>query len=142
MVEMKNLSRYITEKLDINKIRIDDDKFLIDLPVSTAIEFLKSQGFVSIPYTRRYEAVITGEKRMIEDMNAKSSRVYMTSAEGKFEWVAFADTSKDKISEKNPLFYLDYGQAYHIMYTDSHGFQDFPKDKKEWQKMAQEILKN
>ena len=100
---MKELSNYINEKLDINKINLHD-KFPIGKGSQETIEFLKDNRFEEID-----DSIIDDWCDYFDVMNKKSTKVYAFSPATKsdnLDSLKFADTSKAKIGEENPIFHI------------------------------------
>ena len=99
---MRSLDTYITEKLSL------DDVKLIDFPktndVRKIVDFLRKENFI------RVSNVIKGYFNSY--FNNFSNRVLLTNRLN--HWIRFADTSKGKIEENNPVFCLIYDENYNI----------------------------
>ena len=94
---MKELSNYIIEKLDINKVKLYD-KFPIDGSFEDIDTFLKANNF---KYTNFWS------NNVFDAINKESDKVFYGQKETDdcFRFL-IADTSKAKISDSNPLFII------------------------------------
>lgn len=90
---MKELTTYIAEKLDINKVNLN--MFPIDGTLEEIISFILANGFV------QYKGKIYTQ--IIKKFNELGSKCCVI--ENDIIW--WADTSKDEISEDNPIFLFD-----------------------------------
>lgn len=94
---MRELSNYINEKLDINKVRLNNSApFPIDGKVEEVEQFLIANGFSEVEERGDFDFYV-------EKLNSMKTKVY--SKEG--EDIRFADTSYDTISKDNPIFVID-----------------------------------
>lgn len=99
---MKSLKTSILEKLDINKVNLDDVyTFPLELTDESLVHYLKDCGYAEVPYIS------------VPDGNIFSYIPYFNEKHGKQfiytkQWreIYIADTSKSEISLKNPMFYL------------------------------------
>ena len=106
---MKNLKDSILEKLRVDDIIINNE-FPIEGTMDDMIKFLEENGFVAADESHNY-------KGTADDMfdHNKSKCFYQTS--NRF-W--FADTSKEKISKKNPIFFIAITEKiFSVYYCDS-----------------------
>lgn len=97
---MKELSRYIIEKLDINDIRLNE--FPLELTVESLIRYLKDCGYTEVPYISVPNGNIFS---YIPYFNEKHGKQFIYTK--KWGEIYIADTSKSEISDKNPMFYLN-----------------------------------
>lgn len=118
---MKELTKYITEKLDINKVNLDDRDFPIDGTLDDMIEFLKSQGFIEIPDT-------SIKSKLYSVMNKKKGKVF---ANAKDWFIRFADTSKHYIDKEHPVYAIFYDERYYIEWINSIKKDDYSLIPKE-----------
>ena len=90
---MKNLKEIILEKLRVDDIIITE-KFPTSENLKDIIEFLKEEGF------KEYKIDKTG---VIGTLNKNENKIFLLSDYG-YDRIWFADTSKEEISIKNPIF--------------------------------------
>lgn len=110
---MKNLIDVI-EKLDIDKVNLNDMNFPIDEDFANIVNFLKDNGFIEIPYEN---GDIRGSVHRKFDRN-KGKKVFEYLP--KVKTLRFADMSKD-ISRENPIFCINgYGTVWLELLYDVH----------------------
>ncbi len=106
---MKELSNYINEKLDINKVNLDE--FPSDKDIDTMVNFLKSYNFTEIDYCyddfvdifnkRNIKGFIVDIDKGLEDYNL---------------W--FGNTTINNIGKQNPFFHINIDNSrIRIYYT-------------------------
>ena len=93
---MKNLKDTILEKLKVDDI-IPDAKFPIDKHLKEIVEFLKEQGFKDVNRRGSKDIIFNSEK-------SKCFTYIKDFSDRGILW--FADTTKEAISEKNPMFLI------------------------------------
>lgn len=110
----------------LEKLKVDDiiiEKFPIDGTGNDIITFLKNEGFT----------YVLCNNSINEEFNKCGCKCfYYTSS--RF-W--FGDTSKEKISKKNPIFYICFNKPiYSVYYIDSedNGIDIVDNNKKEFMK--------
>ena len=106
---MKALKDSILEKLKIDDIILDEEKFPIDGTLDDMIKFLEDGGFIRIKEHTYYPSKVFNSE--------KDKCLYISDEQSIF----FADTSKEKVSEKNPIFYIEYPSLYNVYYVGSFG---------------------
>lgn len=89
---MKNLKDSILEKLDINKVNLNN-RFPIDGTLEDIAKFLEEEGFQQVEYGY--------VKTAFNEPKAKCFMIFTTT-------IRFADTSKEEVSKDNPIFYIDF----------------------------------
>jgi len=101
---MKELSNYINEKLDLDKMNLND-KFPLHGNTKEVIEFLKDNGFKELDDNK-----IKDFGEYFHEMNKMSAKVYaFTPDDGdSIDSIKFADTTKTEIGNNNPLFHIIY----------------------------------
>jgi len=111
---MKNLIDII-EKLDIDKVNLNDMNFPIDKDIDTIMTFLKDNGFIEIPYTMSDNRRSVHKK--FDEKRGKKVFEYWP----KVKTLRFADMSKD-INRKNPIFCINgYGTVWlELLYDVSY----------------------
>jgi len=120
----------IYEKLDINKVSLDD-KFPIDGTLEDIAEFLEEEGFQQIEYGY--------VKTAFNELKAKCFMRDTTS-------IRFADTSRREVSKDNPIFYIHLGnrKEYSVFYcgSDNDGLiaDIVENDKKEFLKELNKVF--
>ena len=92
---MKTLKNILVEKLSIDSITFD--KFPTSEDLEDIIEFLKKEGF------KEYQISDIG---LIPTFNKNKGKIFFLSDNSSNKRIWFADTSKEKISEHNPVFLL------------------------------------
>jgi len=104
---MKNL-KDVLEKLRVDDIVINAE-FPIDGTIEEMIKFLEGQNFIDI--SMHHGSI----SRIFNDMKKKC----VVKFGNRF---SFADTSKEKISKDNPIFYicLDDPVAYSVYYKNNY----------------------
>ena len=110
---MNQLSDYITERIRIDNVK--QVKFPIDGTLEEMTKFLESEGF------RHLDSIIV----TIPTANNANAKCFMYDKAG--TELCFADTSKEKISKKNPLFSIeiDFKSTVFSTYAyDSRGFYE------------------
>lgn len=99
---MRNI-KDILEKLDINKVNLNKDlKFPVDGKPSDVFLWLKKNGFDQFDYNDKHIKI------QFNNENARCFATYqrksLTYSNQQTTFIWFADTSKKKISEGNPVF--------------------------------------
>ena len=127
---MKNLKDSILEKLKVDDIKLNID-FPIDNTLKDIAKFLKKQGFIGI----------TGQDSNYALFNFQKNKCF-TYNDTKSIW--FADTSKEKISKENPIFFIECNQLflsykYDVGYLTNRGITFIVGNDKE--KFLQELNK-
>lgn len=97
---MKELSNYITEKLDINKVNLAPSEFPIKDSIESIASYLESLKFKRIKM----------KKDSIE-FNDYANAFYKQHGKSfiintKNNWIRFANTSVEKIGKNNPIFVI------------------------------------
>ena len=92
---MKNLKDSILEKLKVDDIIIE--KFPTGENLEDIIKFLKKEGF------KEYKI---DNSNLVDSFNKIKSKIFLLINEQSNRHLWFADTSKEKISEHNPVFYI------------------------------------
>ena len=97
----------------LEKLKIDDivlgEKFPIDGIMDDMIAFLENEGFKRIQQHTLFPSQVFNFK--------KDKCLYISD-----DQIFFADTSKKKISENNPLFLIGYSpEIYNVYYVDPLG---------------------
>ena len=105
---MKNLKDTILEKLKVDDIIPDKEKFPINGTIDDMIEFLKEEDFKEVKYHKNYT--------ISEQLKKTNDKVFLIFENTRI-W--FVDTSKEKISEKNPIFYIDTESHMYSVYVNS-----------------------
>ena len=91
---MKNLKDSILEKLSIDNINLNGE-FPVDGTIEEMAEFLEEEGFQQLD-----SSIVT-----IPAANDAEAKCFMIDKTETELW--FADTSKEKISKKNPIFSIE-----------------------------------
>jgi hypothetical protein len=134
---LKELSNYINEKLDINKVNLTSD-FPIDKPISKICDYLSKIGFKQMPFSEdSFYAPGTSLEHMIEYSNEK---IFLTYKDNVREWVRFGDLSKP-VTKENPVFFINNVPKYYLEFLDN-GEEDDKKidDKKKFTKLIFDTL--
>ena len=122
---MKNLKDAILEKLKVEDIILTEE-FPIDKTIEDMAEFLKNTGFK--------EVTVSGDISIV--FSSAKSRCFIFMPTDKAIW--FADTSKEKISKDNPIFYigLNHRPFEYSVYSISRATVEYVvhNDKKEFLK--------
>ena len=112
---MKKLTTYIIEKLDIDKISLNDkfgDEFkkVFDFNDTLAItKWLEKQGFIQVQLSMAAQS-----KDVLEYYNDCQKKCFSYDDDGKRIIIDIVDTSKSKISDHNPLFTISYMKDYKL----------------------------
>jgi hypothetical protein len=105
---VKNLKDSILEKLKVDDIVLIEE-FPIDGTIEEIMKFLEGQNFIDI--SMRYGSI----SRMFNNMKKKCVAKFGNR-------LSFADTSKEKISKDNPIFYINYYRGkfeYKVYHKDN-----------------------
>lgn len=125
---MKELTTYITEKLDIKTVKLDE--FPIDGTIDEIGEFLNMNKFKKI---EKYEPGFA-----FSQVSSQDTRCYLISYS--HSWIKFGDMSKP-VSKKNPIFCIvkEHNQdEFFAEYT----YKDYKQcNKEEFLDLINEILK-
>ena len=117
---MKNLKDILVEKLKVDDIVLGE-KFPIDGTVEDMIEFLEDAGFVPVEENHNYKGSVDD----IFDYN--NTKCFLK--ENKRFW--FADTSKEKISKSNPIFFIVMPEKiFKVYYCNNYNTIDIVEDNK------------
>ena len=98
---MKSLKTSILEKLDINKVNLDDSRFPLELTVESLVRYLKDCGYVEVPYISVPNGNIFN---FIPYFNEKPGKQFIYTK--RWREIYIADTSRSEIGSDNPMFYL------------------------------------
>ena len=87
----------------LEKLKVDDitfDEFPVDGTLDDAVKFLREYGFEEVEYEL--------EKHFyyVKDIESRKGRYVVVNRED--SEIIFGDTSKEKISPKNPLYSISY----------------------------------
>ena len=96
---MKELSNYINEKLDINKVNLNSD-FPVDGSFDDILAFLVKNKYIKLTDNRNYRNIFSAF-----DITAKKSFVSEYYKDNNWN-IWFGDTSKGLLSKDNPLFLI------------------------------------
>ena len=107
---MYSLVGYISERL--NPRHLGTAKFPIDGTIDEVVKFLERQGFEKIE-NKSYLLIHKSNK--FNDTNSKSYMLDIDSTR-----IMFADTSKNNISEENPIFYYDEPHKEYGIHVREH----------------------
>ena len=133
---MKNLYS-IYEKLDLSKTNLHDfaDGFPVDSKVryDDCIKYLEDNNFKEISWPDGYNVRIDD---FVDDFNHEHCLVftYIETTRG-VKVIRFADTSKEGISEKNPMFCLYFDSktpSYPDFYIECHKYWETPLQPDKW----------
>ena len=105
---MDTLTNYITERIRIDNIK--HREFPVDGTVKDMVKFLKMNGFEEF-----------GEEDMgvVKQFNKEKIRGFMMNRDKDILW--FADTTKNQISENNPVFLIfRYGNTNELYYDNEN----------------------
>jgi hypothetical protein len=116
---MKTIDNYILERLNPRHLG-STNRFPIDGTIKDMIRFLEDNEFTEFG---------PGSSKVVKRINDQGKRGYMTDGANKMLWIA--DTSKDPVSEDNPVFWC-FPPKYFSWIDDSdnnHGYakQEFLK---------------
>lgn len=119
---MKELTSYITEKLDINKVALNSD-FPIKGTINDVIVFLEKCGFKNLgirPPTA---------EQIFQEFEESTGKVFMYDTDA--NWIRFADNKDGKISKKNPIYTIFFNQDIYTTQTSAYGYGYTKRDSKE-----------
>ena len=130
---MKNLKDSILEKLKVDDIIIE--KFPTGENLEDIIKFLKKEGF------KEYKI---DNSNLVDSFNKIKSKIFLLINEQSNSRLWFADTSKEKISEHNPVFFLFkyngmkiewkcFREDYKYIFSDKHKVIDLINKCFGWQ---------
>lgn len=112
---MRELSNYIIEKLDINKVKLNE--FPISGPPEQVEQFLKASGFHEITTGRVLFSFLEISKLFNDTlMTGKGDKVFYTRVDDDFYAIYFGDTTKGSISKKNPIYSMAFEGDSDIIY--------------------------
>lgn len=118
---METLNNYIAERIRVDNVK--SPEFPIDETIDEKIKFLKMMGFEEImtlpKNTDNYGTIF----------NNAHTKGFCSDGE---YIIAFADTSKHKISTSNPYYYIfqdEYQSLYEEAYVDTGTYMDKSKFK-------------
>lgn len=128
---MKNLKDAILEKLKVDDINLNE--FPTSENLENVIKFLKKEGFKECQ-------IIDGG--VIYTFNENKGKIFLLS-NYKHDRIWFADTSKEKISKDNPVFFLIkeggmkmewkyFGEDYATISSNKHKVIDLINKKFGW----------
>lgn len=131
---MKPLKDSILEKLKVDDIIINE-KFPIDGDSDDITKFLKSEGF---------KEDVDANDNICECFNSDKCKCFTTFNDTFEDIVWFADTSKNKISKSNPIFYIDSlvneFTIYYIDYKTNKTIYICENDKETFLKFLDKIF--
>lgn len=97
---MKELSNYITEKLDINKVSLEEERFPIEEDINSILKFLKYHNFKEVKYSPELYYRVD----QIDKMNYAKAKCFYYDKKDKE--LLIADTRQNKISNQNPMYVM------------------------------------
>lgn len=98
---MKSLKTSILEKLDINKVNLNDSGFPLELTAESLVQYLKDCGYAKVPYISFPDGNISD---FIPYFNEKHGKQFIYTK--RWREIYIADTSRSEIGSDNPMFYL------------------------------------
>ena len=110
---MKELTTYITEKLDISKVTLYNSDFPINGSIKDICEYLRHQGFIEIPNN--------GKLKLFLAMNDKKDKVFAWDAGLTGKFVRFADTSNHDIDKEHPSY---------VIFSDGRHYKEWIENNK------------
>jgi hypothetical protein len=119
---LKELTDYITEKLDINKVKLND-KFPIDGSFGDIIKFLESHGFIEVPNDNK--------SKLYPEMNKKKGKVFAKCTGYNSGYIRFVDTSNHNIDKDHPVYSIFGNEKYYIEWDINNKFFDYTDVTKE-----------
>lgn len=134
---MKGLADTLMEKLDINKVNLENEEFPLYGTMNDVINFLKSNGFIELKYHDDVRIYFD----YVEDFNEAGKKCFMVQTRrvgngGNIIW--FGDTRRNNISNDNKLYMITfyaqynefeyYGNDINAKFIDTN---DFKKELKE-----------
>ena len=129
---MRELSNYITEKLDINNVNLAPKRFPINGDMNTIVDFLRDDGFKEIPYEE-------GDVwRHVHEKFNKNKRKKVFEYWPHVEVLRFADMSKD-ISEENPIFGIN-SEGWYWIEPKLHNSYSIKLKKEEFLNLLENIF--
>lgn len=136
---MKELTNYINEKLDINKVSLPSKEFPMDADMDEVVDFLADHDFIQIKY-HRTEFYYQYKK----DFNNLRTKCFMVQSRKMGEItdiVFFGDTSREDISKDNKLFMITFepGNIQYEYYDDGRASRYI--DKKDFEAEMTKLFK-
>lgn len=132
---MRELSNYITEKLDINKVNLFD-KFPIDKPIKLIAKYLESNKF---------EKIVDNDDKFnsfddfCEELNKMHYKAFIINT--KNDWIRFADTSMEEVGERNPMFVIkDNGRYPRTFASETYTFYEKHLSEKDFLEVIKETF--
>lgn len=128
---MKELTVYITEKLDINKVNLND--FPIDGSFDDILAFLIKNKYIEFRGIHR---------NMFSAFNIASKKAFVSDYYKDTNWnIWFGDTSKGLLSEDNPLFLIQTEPNSERKFYYSPDNLTNPRTKEDFLKALNKYLK-
>lgn len=103
---MRELTKYITEKLDINKVNLVPNKFPINGTLEEIEKFLEANDFENFD---DYDLDMQYFSEYVDFVNTEGKKLFLISTAGKF--VRFIDTSQKDLGKDNPMFCIKTSAA-------------------------------
>lgn len=129
---MKELTTYITEKLDINKVNLNSD-FPIDSSFDDIVAFLVKNKYIKITSIDRY---------MFSAFNIASKKAFFSEYYKDSDWnIWFGDTSKGLLNKDNPLFLIQKEPNSERKFYYSPDNLTNPRTKEDFMKALKKYLK-
>lgn len=108
---MNSLIDYIVERIRVDNIKPEEfPEFPVDGTYDDVVDFLERCGFNKIK-DDSHNMFINAKK-----FNQEHKRCFSCETSDSHSYVVFADTSKSNISDKNPLYCINFNpnKKYHI----------------------------
>lgn len=123
---MKELSNYIYEKLDINKVSLDD-RFPINGTLDDIIEFLEEQGYFGFSWLSETPG---GWSKAFNYYKRKS---FFSKPEDRwgYAYLKFADTTNKNIGKENPMYEIRF-EGNNKIFGTMYGRRSIPVSKEEF----------
>ena len=92
---MKELSNYINEKLDINKVNLNGTFPINEENIAEMADFLKGAGF---------DDVNIDGSNIVKKFNSEKKKCFHLNVQENLIELVFCDTENEKISDNNPIY--------------------------------------
>lgn len=130
---MKELTKYIIEKLSIDDVTLDDNMFSGKIDYESFVSYLLRNGFEEINGHATIETLRTAFNKAHGKVMALSSGTLV---------IRFADTSKEGISNDNPIYACKfYKDGKPVFSTEVKDWWQTRLDEKDFIKEIKKIVK-
>lgn len=107
---MRELTTYINEKLDINKVNIKNKNFGKKFPIDGGMDeikrYLLKNGFKEVNDRGNFDTYVG-------NLNSMATKVFSVG----LRQLRFADTTYDTINEENPIFAININSSTDVIWS-------------------------